>query len=150
VLEEEGIPRVFDFEGSVIVLTNIDFERARNTLRKHLDAMISRCHYVNLEITTTRDKLLRVKQIIRDGMLTKYRFEDGEEEQIIQYMTDNGEYLNDISLRMATKIADLASSFPHDWREMAETTCMHREARFKRLHERREAAKQAELAELVE
>jgi len=147
VLEEEGIPRVFDFCGSVIVLTNIDFERARNALRKHLDAMISRCHYVNLEITTTRDKLLRVKQIVRDGMLNKYRFEDNEEEQIIQYMTENGEYLNDISLRMATKIADLASSFPHDWREMAETTCMHREARFKRLHERRQAAKQGETIE---
>lgn len=141
VLEDEGIPRVFDFEGSVIVLTNIDFERCRGALRKHLDAMISRCHYVNLEITTTRDKLLRVKQIVRDGMLSKYHFEDGEEEQIIQYMVDNGDYLNDISLRMATKIADLASSFPHDWKEMAETTCMHREARFKRLHERRQAAK---------
>lgn len=142
-LEQEDVPNSFDFNGSIIVLTNIDFERARNSLKKHLEAMISRCHYVNLEVTTTRDKMLRVKQIVRDGMLEKYRFEDGEEAQIIQYMEDNSDYLYDISLRMVTKIADLVSEFGIGWREIAETTCMKREARFKRLHERRQAEKQA-------
>lgn len=137
-LQENDVPNSFDFNGSIIVLTNIDFERARNSLRKHLDAMISRCHYVNLEVTTNRDKILRVKQIVRDGMLEKYGFEDGEEEEIIKYMEENADYLYDISLRMVTKIADLVAEFA-DWRDLAETTCMKREARFKRLHERRMA-----------
>jgi len=148
-LEMEDVPNSFEFEGSVIVLTNIDFERARASLRKHLDAMISRCHYVNLEVTTNRDKILRVKQIVRDGMLQKYNFDNGEEAKIIQYMEDNAEYLYDISLRMVTKIADLVAEFS-DWREMVETTCMKREARFKRLHERREASKATTEGQAVE
>jgi hypothetical protein len=143
VLEGENVPNSFDFNGSVIVLTNIDFERTRsNSLGKHLAAMISRCHYINLEVTTTRDKMLRVKQIVRDGMLEEYQFDNGEDVQIIQYMEDNSEYLYDISLRMVTKLADLVREFGYSWKEIAETTCMKREARFRRLHERHQAEKQ--------
>ena len=53
VLETDGIPNAFDFEGGIIFLSNIDFERsiARGSkISNHLSAIMSRCHYLDLEI----------------------------------------------------------------------------------------------------
>lgn len=138
VLEQEDIPNSFEFEGTVIVLTNIDFDRVKGRLKQHLDAIMSRCHYINLEVNTNRDKMLRVKQIVRDGMLDRYRFKNNEEQAIIEFMETNADFLHDISLRMVTKIADLVA-IDSKWQDMAETTCMKREARFMRLYKQRTA-----------
>ena len=41
-------------------------------------------------------------------------------------MTDNADNLNELSLRMALKIADLRNISNSNWREIAEVTCMKR------------------------
>ena len=154
-LEDNDIPDFFDFEGSIIFLSNIDFERtiARGSrIASHLDAIISRCHYMDLEISSTRDKLLRIKQIVRDGMLTPYLFTEQEEKDLLHFIFDNADFLREISLRMVKKIADFVKTDPTGWRAMAEATCLQREAKFKRLLEnrRREAEKRGvTLAESV-
>jgi len=141
-LKTEDIPEVFDFEGSIIFLSNVDFERTiakGSRIAAHLEAIMSRCHYLDLEIGSTRDKLLRIKQIIRDGMLTSYGFENGEEQQVQDFIFNNAEYLRELSLRMVKKVADFVKADPNGWHEMAEATCLQREAKFKRLMEKRQA-----------
>jgi len=143
-LEGEDIPNAFDFEASIIFLSNIDFERtAAGTSRiaKHLGAILSRCHYLDLEIGSTRDKLLRIKQVIRQGMLEPYDFTKAQENEIVDFIMHNSEYLREISLRMVKKIADLVKSDPHEWQALVEATCLTRDAKFKRLMAKREAAK---------
>lgn len=153
VLQTEDIPESFDFEGSIIFLSNIDFERTiakGSRIAAHLEAIMSRCHYLDLEIGTTRDKLLRIKQIVRDGMLAPYCFSPAEEKAVIDFIFDNAEYLRELSLRMVKKVADFVKADPKGWHDMAEATCLAREAKFKRLVEKkqREAAKRgAVLAE---
>jgi len=145
VLATDDIPDVFDFEGSIIFLSNIDFERtiARGSrIASHLEAIMSRCHYLDLEIGSMRDKLLRIKQIVRDGMLTPYLFTEEEEAAVLAFVLDNAEYLREVSLRMVKKIADFVKADPKGWHEMAEATCLQRDAKFKRLL----AKKQAEAA----
>lgn len=133
-LNEEDIPNSFEFQGSVIFLTNIDFTRTRSSkLKDHLNAIMSRCHYLDLEIVTTRDKILRIKQIVGDGMLDRYEFTPSEVQDILDFIESNQDHLNELSLRMVVKIADLVSAFPDTWREFAESTCMKREAKYKRL-----------------
>lgn len=142
VLNEADMPNSFDFEGSIIFLTNIDFERsiAKNSrISAHLAAIMSRCHYLDLEIGSKRDKLLRIKQIIRDGMLAPYDFSPEEEAKVQSFITDNADYLRELSLRMVKKIADFVKADPTGWHAMAESTCLQREAKFKRLVERRRA-----------
>jgi len=144
-LAVEDIPEVFDFEGSIIFLSNVDFERTiakGSRIAAHLEAIMSRCHYLDLEIGSMRDKLLRIKQIVRDGMLTPYNFTKKQEKDVLDFVTDNAEYLREVSLRMVKKIADFVKADPKDWMEMAEATCLQREAKFKRLLAKRaEAAK---------
>jgi hypothetical protein len=140
VLAQDGIPDHFDFEGSIIFLTNIDFERSiakGSRISSHLEAIMSRCHYLDLEISTVRDKILRIKQIVREGMLNPYNFTQQQENDIVSFVTDNAEYLREISLRIVKKIADFVKAHPHEWQSMAESTCLQKEAKFKRLVEKR-------------
>jgi hypothetical protein len=127
LLKEEGIPNSFDFEGGAIFITNIKFDHVRSKkLRDHLEALESRCHYLDLTIDTEREKILRIKQIVGDGMLEKYDFEDGVKEELVDYITEHKQQLRELSLRMVLKLADLRVSFPHNWQEVAKVTCMRR------------------------
>ena len=126
MLRREGVPNQFDFKGSVIFITNLKFDQIKTAkLRDHLDALQSRCHYLDLTLDTTRDKLLRIRQIARTGEL----FEDQDlsavaQDEVISFMENNQERLREISLRMAVKIAQLYKSFPAKWQALASSTCM--------------------------
>lgn len=125
-LRREGIPDRFEFKGSVIFITNLKFDKMKSQkLRDHLDALQSRCHYLDLTLDTMRDKLLRIKQIAKDGVLfADYDFNEYAQDDIIDFMHANKDRLREVSLRMALKIADLRKSFPNNWKRMSETTCM--------------------------
>ena len=140
-LREEEVPNTFEFEGSVVFLTNLDFDRTTSTkIKAHLEAIVSRCHYLDLTISSQRDQVLRIKQIVRAGMLNDYEFQDNEEQVIVDYIEDNATYLRELSLRMVKKIADLVKAMPNDWEEMVEATCLRREAKYKRMLEQKQAS----------
>ena len=126
LLRREGIPDSFNFQGSVIFITNLKFDTMKSQkLRDHLDALQSRCHYLDLTLDTMRDKLLRIKQIASDGALFQDMDLDQEsQDQIIAFMDLNKNQLREVSLRMAIKVAQLRKSFPDTWTRMAKTTCM--------------------------
>ena len=126
LLRREGIPDSFTFSGGVIFITNLKFDQMKSQkLRDHLDALQSRCHYLDLTLDTQRDKLLRIQQIAKDGVLfSDYDFEQVTQDEIIEFMNENKDRLRELSLRMALKIADLRKSFPTRWKAMATTTCM--------------------------
>jgi hypothetical protein len=130
MLRREGIPDAFDFNGSVIFITNIKFDHLKSKkLQDHLEALQSRCHFLDLTIDTERDKLLRIKQVHRDtdgGLFRDYGFEFDESDQVLQFMWDNKAKLRELSMRMALKIADLVKISPANWRVLAESTVMKR------------------------
>ena len=125
-LRREGIPDSFEFRGSVIFITNLKFDGMKSQkLRDHLEALQSRCHYLDLTLDTMRDKLLRIKQIAGTGdLFADYDFEAGEDQEVIAFMERYQSRLREMSLRMATKIADLRKSFPAKWQALAQSTCM--------------------------
>ena len=125
-LRREGIPDSFEFKGSAIFITNLKFDKMKSQkLRDHLDALQSRCHYLDLTLDTMRDKILRIKQIAKDGVLfADYDFEPEVQDEIIAFMDANQNRLREMSLRMAIKIADLRKMSVLNWKRLAETTCM--------------------------
>ena len=128
LLRSEGIPDRFEFKGAAIFITNIKFEHVKSKrLRDHLDALESRCHYIDLQMDTAREKILRIKQVVKDcDMLGRYDFEDCVKDELVKFVEDNQERLRELSLRMVLKLADLRKSFPTSWVAMARTTCMKR------------------------
>ena len=126
ILKEEGIPDSFNFNGSVIFITNLKFDKMKSQkLRDHLDALQSRCHYLDLTLDTERDKILRIKQIAKTGELfADMDISEAGSDEIIEFMDSNKKSLRELSLRMAIKVAQLYKSFPMRWKAMAQTTCM--------------------------
>ena len=125
-LANNGVPDQFDFKGSIIFITNVKFERTRGKLKDHLDAIMSRCHYLDLTLDTMRDKFLRCKQIVADGMLNEYKFSEDEIKELMDYIYTNKNKLREMSLRMVLKIADLKKMNKSKWKSYAESTCMKR------------------------
>ena len=128
ILRSEGIPDRFEFKGAAIFITNIKFEHVRSKkLRDHLDALESRCHYIDLQMDTNREKILRIRQVVKQGqMLERYEFDACVEDEIIDFVEANQDRLRELSLRMVLKIADLKKGFPNNWTAMVKTTCMKR------------------------
>jgi len=126
ILREEGIPNTFNFNGSVIFITNLNFNDKRSAkIKAHLDALQSRCHYLDLTINNERDKMLRIKQVHRDSdLFARYEFEAGVADSIFDFMWEHKANLREISLRMCLKIADLVKVSPTNWREFAKATCV--------------------------
>ena len=128
LLREEGIPNEFKFNGSAIFITNLKFENVKSKkLQDHLEALQSRCHFLDLTINSERDKMLRIKQVHRDadgGVFKDYGFEQHQETEILDFMWENHGKLRELSLRMCLKIADLVKISPVNWKNLARTTCM--------------------------
>ena len=124
-LMAEGMPNSFEFNGGVIFITNIKFDNVKSKkLQDHLQALQSRCHYLDLTIDSMKDRMLRIKQICRAGMLEKYAMGADTEADLIQFIIDNKHRLREISLRMVLKIADLWKMKPEGYKQLAENTCM--------------------------
>jgi predicted AAA+ superfamily ATPase len=126
-LRNEGVPDSFAFKGSAIFITNIKFDNVKSKkMRGHIEALESRCHYIDLTIDTDREKLLRIKQITNDGMLDEYGLEEDVVQEILDFVDMNKKKLRELSLRTVLKVADLAKAFPTTWEAMAENTVMRR------------------------
>lgn len=131
ILRSEGIPDKFEFKGGAIFITNLKFENVRSKkLQDHLSALESRCHFIDLQMDTDREKCLRIKQIVfqpesgHEGMLDAYEFEPEVKEEIVDYIMANREKMRELSLRTVLKVADLRKSFPDNWQAMSEVTVM--------------------------
>lgn len=124
-LHAEGVPNTFDFNAGIIFITNVKFDNVKSKkLRDHLEALQSRCHYLDLTIDSMRDRMLRIKQICREGLLSKYSMSQEVEDQLVNFIFDNRTRLREISLRMVLKIADLWKMAPDRYQQLAEQTCM--------------------------
>jgi hypothetical protein len=117
------IPRSFDFNGSVIFISNYDFDAMidrGHKLAPHLQALVSRAHYVDLAMKSRRDYLVRIRQVIRQGLLNDLSFEARSD--VITFIEQNHEKLRELSLRMALKIGALRKQ-GGNWLRVATVTC---------------------------
>ena len=126
LLRSEGVPNSFEFKGGAIFITNIKFDHVKSKkLQDHLEALESRCHYLDLTIDTEREKLLRIKQVVTEcGMLDSYELSDEAKLEVVEFVDANKARMRELSLRTVLKVADLHVSFPDKWKAVAEVTCM--------------------------
>ncbi len=88
-LRREGIPDRFEFKGGCIFITNVNFENVRSKkIQDHLEALMSRCHYIDLEMDSVEDRFLRINQIVNDGMLAEYDFGPEGEQEVVDFMIE--------------------------------------------------------------
>lgn len=126
--EGERMPRSFEFEGSIIFITNYDFDamiQGDTKLAPHFEAMISRSHYLDLAMKTNLDYVVRIKQVVYDcGMLTQQGFTKDQQQTIVDFIVEHQNKLRELSLRMVLKLAGLMRMNPTGWQKLAKVSCM--------------------------
>jgi len=127
----ESIPEKFEFEGSIIFITNYDFDAliaSGNKLAPHFEALVSRSLYLDLAMKTKMDYIVRIKQVVRGGMLRKRGFSVSEETLILEFIVNNMEQLRELSLRMVVKLSNLYRMDKNNWQKFAKQTCFRNAA----------------------
>jgi hypothetical protein len=77
MLSDDGdrLPRMFEYSGNVIFLTNIDMQRQVDSgagLAPHFEALMSRSLYIDLGMRSRRDQIIRIKQVVEEGTLSSH------------------------------------------------------------------------------
>lgn len=124
--DNEQIPRYFDYEGSVVFLTNKDIRgeiSSNNKNAPHLSALESRSLLLDLKIKTKREYMIKIKQTVAGGMLKNKGFNQQEENSILQFINDNKDNLSELSLRIVEKVAALYRSNPSNWQKLVRAVC---------------------------
>lgn len=125
-LEEKEIPKEFEFEGTVVFITNTDIDREvkRGTkIAPHLDALVSRSVYLDLGVHSNSEIMVRVEDVIMNtDMLQKIGLSDADTIEILEWMKDNVKRLRNVSLRTALYIASFIITDRQNWKEIAEVT----------------------------
>lgn len=123
-LKDEGIPNTFTFYGSMIFITNIDFQgfidAGRNKITPHLEALINRSLYLDLKLHTRREIVLWLKHALRKfHILRQAGLNDAQTESVIEYLVTNQDHLRSLSLRTALACAGFIKQDATGWRNMA-------------------------------
>ena len=116
----------FEFEGTIIFITNYDFDamiEKGHKLAPHLQALVSRAHYIDLAMKTARDYMVRIKQVIDAGLLKGRGLTTEEEKDVVEFITKNQSKLRELSLRIALKVAVIRKSNKKNWEATARVTC---------------------------
>ena len=124
--DEEGLdmPRQFRYEGSVIFLTNLDFDeliKKGSKISVHLKALNSRSMVFNLNINTPREIFTRIKQVVYNSNLCASNdISDHMRDDILAYLELYLEQLKDVSIRSFEKLASLIKTDPLFWETLAD------------------------------
>ena len=122
----ERLPKSFQFDGTVIFITNLDMDamvERGHKLAPHLTAIISRTHYIDLSMKTTRDYLIRIRQVVKQGLLKNVGLDDAGQADVLRFIEANHSKLRELSLRMALKLGAIRRK-GGNWERMARVTTM--------------------------
>lgn len=125
----DQIPNEFEYKGSVIFITNLNFESmisANSKMAPHFAALISRSYYIDLNLGSTREYLIRIKDVL-DNTDMAYTLGLSKKQTIDLMKVFEVHYkkFRELSLRMVQKVAKimLFSESEEDFMDVVETTC---------------------------
>lgn len=106
---EDSLPNSFEFRGKVIFLTNMDRTQVPQ-------AMLSRAQMVDVSMTAD-EKIERMRSIVND---IRPDLEVGIKFEVIGFLNEFRHRCKDLNLRTFLKVADIRTSEPELWRDIAE------------------------------
>ena len=127
-LEDQDIPLQFEFEGTVIFITNSDLDKEieRGTkIAPHVDALLSRSIYLDLGVHNKREILCRVKEVVYNtDMMEKLGCTKNDTQIMMKWVTDNVDGLRNVSIRTMLHLSDMYLTDPTDWKDSASVTLL--------------------------
>jgi len=124
-----SLPKEFEYNGAIIFVTNLDFDRAVRSsgrLGPHLEALISRSYYLDLNMRSERYLMSRLAHVVRNSeMLASLNMTPEQGEQILTYIAEHKKQLREVSLRTVVKLANIirASNSTEEFERVARLAC---------------------------
>ena len=84
--------------------------------------MVSRSHYIDLAMKTRRDYFIRIKQVVKQGLLSDKGLTKSEENKILRFIEHKEDVLREMSLRVAIKLSDIIKKHPRQFETIASVT----------------------------
>lgn len=123
-LAAEDIPPTFQYEGSMIFVTNLNFqaiiENGKSKITPHIQALLTRTLYLDLKLHSARELTLWIDHSVRKNHIL---VQDGltyeQEAAVLDYMKENRDKLRSLSIRTALQLASFVKMDPDKWRATA-------------------------------
>jgi hypothetical protein len=124
LFEELGVEPEFDFQGSIIWITNTRFDKLAKKFGDHWDAVKGR--FIPVEVFLTKEeKYMYTNYLIEEVDMLGNNCEakdGGYSEEIIEltleYLCDNYDNFKEITPRVAIKVADTMEMYPTMWKSI--------------------------------
>lgn len=126
LMRDNDVPSSFDFQGSIVWITNYSFAQLEKKFGPHWEAIQSRFIQVPIRLNE-QEKLMYTLYLVEEvDMLGKncQTKEGGYPQPIIEttckYLRANYKSMPNVTPRMAAKIADTIENFPETWEMLIE------------------------------
>lgn len=127
-LDDKNIDKEFEFEGTIVFITNVDIDKELergSKLAPHLHALVSRSVYLDLGVHSNEEIMVRVEDVILNtNMMQKRGLSDAQTSMALNWMKANVSKLRNVSLRTALYLADFVATDANGWEEIAEVTLL--------------------------
>jgi hypothetical protein len=122
-LREDDVPQSFEFEGAMIFISNLDFQRfvdeGKNKYAQHFEALMSRSLYLDLRLHSRNELSVWIEHVANSGHIFKREgLTTAQGTAVLSFLKEYRESLRELSLRTLLKTAQLVKT--HDnWQPMA-------------------------------
>jgi hypothetical protein len=129
VLKAEDIPQQFEYKGSMIFITNKDFQTiidiGKSKVVPHFSALMSRSIYLDLKLHRPKDLLAWVLHMTaKNHILVQNGLTHAEENMVLDWTREHYTEFREISIRTLMKIGMFVKTSPSDWETFAKVTIL--------------------------
>ena len=127
-LEEAGVESQFEYNGSVVIISNANMKEKAEKGNRHIDAILSRAMHIDLGVNSSRSLALRVAYMIQEENMFAQLFaasdlsdlHDQAKGEIGEFIKQNRDAFRSLTLREAAKVAKMyiACEGDPEWHEM--------------------------------
>jgi len=122
-LKENDIPQSFDFNGSMIFISNLDFQRyvdeGKNKYSQHFEALMSRSLYLDLRLHSRQELGVWIEHVATTGHIFRREgLTEAQGKAVLGFLRTYRENLRELSLRTLLKTSQLVKT-NNNWESMA-------------------------------
>lgn len=128
-LKNEDIPNEFEYRGSMVFITNKDFQSivdlGKSRLVPHFNALMSRSIYLDLKLHTPKDLLAWTLHMVKkNGILVTNGLTRAEQDMVLEWTRENYMNFRELSIRTLLKVGTFVKTSPADWQTFANVTIL--------------------------
>jgi hypothetical protein len=127
LMKDNDVPMEYDFQGSIVWITNDSIEEMRKVCKGHWNAIASRFTQIEAwfedhqKIAYTLHLIEHIDMLGKNCTVKVGGWNDEVIDDTVTYMNEHYRHLKDITPRTAIKIADIRNTYPDKWKTFCDS-----------------------------